>query len=204
MIKENLFDTTFSKTGILYSNYAIFDIETTGLSPVEDDILEVAIVSIKNGKVCDKYHSYVHTSKQISQRITAINKITNSMLIQAPPVGKVINELCKNYSNYIFVGHNAHNFDAKFLLSKASEPILHSIRFLDTKKMAEYILPGLSTMGGYSMKNLCKLFGIQIINQHTAMGDTIALMHLFNRLSRLLENSNDIDKFIISGGSIKL
>ncbi len=175
--------------------FAIFDIETTGLSCIDDDIIEVAIMRYNTE---DIFCSKIFTDKTISSDITAINGITNAMLKNAPSVNTILNNIYTTYSDCILVAHNAHNFDSKFFLSKGGM-LFYDFKFLDTKELAKFVFPNFSS---YSLYNLCGLFGIVIENQHTATGDTVALNKLFDKLVRLLDKPDMIDKFIKSGSSI--
>jgi DNA polymerase III alpha subunit (gram-positive type) len=178
------------------NKYALFDIETTGLSHLEDDILEICVIPYKFGEANDQYHSLVKTNKQIPKSITSINKLTNAMVMNAPGVQHVLNEVYSKFSDYILVAHNAHNFDAKFLISKGNL-LFENFRFLDTLPLAKHVLPGLDN---YTMSRLTGLFGIEIHSQHTAMGDTSALVKLFRKLLVLLDD--DVEQFIITGEKI--
>lgn len=206
--KVNLFATKSA----VYSMYkfAIFDLETTGLSHKSDDIVEIAVSTMIDGVISERFHSYIKTEKILSPQVTAINKITNAMLANASNCSEVLNRVYHDFSGHVFVAHNAHNFDAKFLINKA--PTLYSsCKFLDTRELAKHVLPGFSAektdsptqhSTGYSNGNLCKLFGIEIKNQHTARGDVAALSLLFKKLLSLID-PNEISLFIKDGSAIE-
>lgn len=183
-------------------NFAIFDLETTGLNYKEDDILEIAICNFYDKKMSNLMHSYIFSDKEIRPKITAINKITKNMIINAPKLDEVCKNILKKYnSDYIYVGHNCHDFDAPFLMAKLPG-LFDDIRFLDTKLMARALLPGLSNVSDYSMTSLTSLFGIEIVNQHTARGDTEALGKLLYKLLGLVDNYLDVNKYIKTGNSL--
>lgn len=186
-------------TNIQYklTDMVVFDIETSGLSYKTDDILEIAIQDYYYEN--NKFHTYLFSDKEISERNKSINKIKASDISKAPKVNDILNHIYKNYSQYIFIGHNCHEFDAKFFIRKSPNLFLE-FKFLDTKHMARNLLPGLN--GGYSMTNLTDLFGITINNQHTAKGDVEALCKLYNKLSKLLDKPSDIENFIKKGSQI--
>jgi len=197
-VKNNLLDNISTYNG---NKYVCFDIETTGLSYKTDDILEISILPFNIKK--DKYHSYIHTDKKITPDVTAINKISNAMLKTAPDVKSVLNRIYVKYSDCVFVAHNAHNFDAKFML-QCGGILFDDFMFLDTLELARDVLPGLKDTGfDYSMSGLCRLFGIKIKDQHTADGDTKALKDLFVKLMSLLDDSSTVDRFIKPGRVIR-
>lgn len=178
------------------NNYAIFDLETTGLDPTTDSILEIYVKS--NNKRASIYHSYLKYDGYINPKVSSINRITHAMVCNAPNQEDVLDYVYKTFSNYIFVGHNSHDFDMKFLVRYNKKFV--DINFLDTRILAKMVLPGCEK---YSMSYLCGLFGIEIINQHTAKGDVDALSLLFDKLLRLLDNPYDVNKCIKSGSLSK-
>lgn len=95
------------------------DIETTGLSPYEDKILEIAAVHYKEGKVVDEFNMLINPRIPISTRITSINGIDNEMVRNELDECEVI-RLFYNFlklpieREIIFCAHNA-NFDFGFL-----------------------------------------------------------------------------------------
>jgi DNA polymerase III epsilon subunit-like protein len=183
--------------GTAMNKYAILDLETTGLSYENDDIIEISVFSHPNKEF--DLHSYAHMSKKIYPDITAINGITTDMVTKAPDINYILNNVYRTFSGHTFVAHNAHNFDAKFLMSKGGL-LFYDFKFLDTKSLAKFVLPGFTSP--YSMGNLCSLFGIKIVNQHTSVGDTLALSLLFEKLVRLIDSNDTLDRFIKTGSSI--
>lgn len=191
---KSLFDNIVS----LSNSYAVFDLETTGLSSKTDKILEVCIKSVNGLNVKNSYHSFAKYEGYISPKITSINKITSAMVCDATDVDIVLNDVYLEFNDCVFVAHNSHEFDAKFLLE--SDKRFLDISFLDTRVLSKMVLPGCEK---HSMSYLCNLLGINIVNQHTSQGDVDALIILFNKLSKLVDNPNDLNKCIRKGSTIK-
>ena len=74
----------------MLKSYLAFDVETTGLSPESDEIIEIGALKVQDGKVCDRFITFVKPSEPVSERITEITGITNEMLQDAAPKEKVI------------------------------------------------------------------------------------------------------------------
>lgn len=192
----NLFENSKAAGG-----FCIFDIETTGLSPYQDDIIEICVLNTNAGRVVDEFHSFVSTEKRISAEVSCINGIKNKDLIGAPSCANVLNQLYMKYGSYTFVGHNCLNFDAKFLISK--KPLLFSnVNYIDTRAIARDILPGLRALKDYSQGTLCSLFGIKNEREHSARGDTKALKELFDIFLRILDY--DVSKYVRNGTKVKV
>ena len=74
--------------------YVVFDIETTGFSPVSDKIIEIGAVKVEKGKITDRFSTFVNPRVPIPFRITQLTSITDAMVIDAPG----IEELCRRSS----------------------------------------------------------------------------------------------------------
>ncbi len=130
-----------------------FDVETTGLDPEKEEIIEVAGVKFtfekKDGKLVTRqiseYSSLVKPGKHIPEEATRINKITNQMVENAPDIKPVLIQFIRFCGlSSILVAHNAA-FDAAFLgkairksgLVMPQNPVIDSLKLL-RKIMPEY------------------------------------------------------------------
>ena len=94
---------------------AVIDFETTGLSPdMGDRATEVAVVIVDNGKISDRYQSFMNAGVRIPPFIESLTGITNAMVRNAPPASEVMSALAKFVGSVPLVAHNA-SFDRKFL-----------------------------------------------------------------------------------------
>tara|TARA_Y100001958_G_C21223489_1_gene548853 strand:+ start:61 stop:684 length:624 start_codon:yes stop_codon:yes gene_type:complete len=183
-------------------NKIIFDLETSGLNPYHDDIIEVAMKNINNKT---SYHSLVKPKSDecISEKITQITGITNKLLKDKGKnwldVYKDINNflLSNLNSNYIsLISHNGESFDFIFLRNIFEElkklgiktiPI-HKIIFIDTLLLSKRLLP---RRNSYKQSSLCCIYNINIDNSHRAMNDVESLEKLYIQLTNLLNKSYD-------------
>lgn len=209
MLTTNQLFNVEERSLLKLSNFVVFDIETTGLSYKSDDIIEICYISFNKNNSESTTRYLVHTDKRIAANITAINGINNNMLRNAPKVSSVLDEMFRLHSTKILVAHNCHKFDAKFLLSNYE--LFQEVKFLDTRIMAQYYLPGMpiglgasESSKSYSMTALTNLFGIKINNQHTAEGDTSALSLVFRKLLGLVDSQEQLNLFIKKGSQLKL
>lgn len=178
------------------SSFAVFDLETTGLDVLQDDILEIAIHELKDGRVKNKFHSYIFSEKDIRPRITSINKIDKDKIEASRKCDDVLEEVISLYGNLVFVAHNCFGFDAKILMAKRPD-LFSNITFLDTKELASDILDG--SIDSFSMTSLSDHLGIKIIDQHTANGDVSALCSILSILLARMNNAMDISKYTKKG-----
>jgi len=104
----------------------IFDLETTGLSPHADDIIQIAAVRMVKGLICpaDTFFSYVDPGRRIPPFITQYTGITNWDVQGAPDVGSVLRSFSEYVGNATLVAHNGHRFDMPFLAASCHKKSL--------------------------------------------------------------------------------
>ena len=101
----------------LMGNYTVvvLDFETTGLSPDRGDrAIEIGAVLIRDNHIVDRFQSLMNPAMRISSFIEEYTGITNAMLADAPPIGKVMKNFAAFMANHHLVAHNA-GFDQRFL-----------------------------------------------------------------------------------------
>lgn len=164
--------------------YAIIDIETTGGSPVNDKITEIAIYIHDGFQIIDEYSSLVNPEKYIPPFITNLTGITNDMVRDAPKFYEIAKIIIQMTDNRKFVAHNA-TFDYNFIKNEFKSLGYEYARDkICTVQLTRKIFPGFPS---YSLGKLCNYFGIQIENRHRAAGDALATTKL---LKILLDKRN--------------
>ena len=111
----------------LVSSYVAIDIETTGLDPLFDDIIELGAVRIQNGEEVDVFNALVNPGYDIDPFIIDLTGITNEMLNGALPISKVLPLFLEFAGNELLIGHNV-NFDINFIFD-ACKNNNHSVFF---------------------------------------------------------------------------
>lgn len=101
----------------LKTSFVALDVETTGLHPPHDKIIEVALIKYKNGVEVDRFVSLVNPCKKIPHAVTRINNITDGMVADAPRFSDIEKQLIDFIGEETIVAHNA-SFDMKFLLAE--------------------------------------------------------------------------------------
>jgi ATP-dependent DNA helicase DinG len=102
-------------------NYVVCDLETTGLDPMTDRIIEVGIVRIRQGEIVDKYHTMVNPGMPLPLKIKRITGIDDADLADAPAIAEVISDVVDYIGNDAIVGHNI-SFDLGFLAAAHGFP----------------------------------------------------------------------------------
>ena len=159
--------------------YAIIDIETTGLSPVNEKITEIAIYLHDGEKITDSFTTLINPERSIPAYITHLTGITNEMVENAPKFWEIAKDIVTLTNNRIFVAHNA-SFDYNFIRSEFKSLGYNFSRDrLCTVKLSRKIIPGFKS---YSLGNLCNSLNIQVTDRHRAIGDAFATVKLFEML----------------------
>lgn len=181
-------------------DFTIIDLETTGLDPTFDEIIEVGAIRVRNGDVTDTFSSLVKPEKEVDAFITEITGITNEMLADAPSISEIFPDFLSFVSNDIIVGHNV-NFDINFVYDTNSKLYnqYFSNSFTDTLRLSRRLLPELEH---HRLKDLINHFEIDIERQHRSLDDCKATLECYNKLKSLaVEKYDTLDNFYIENKS---
>lgn len=181
-------------------DFTIIDLETTGLDPTFDEIIEVGAIKVRNGDVTDTFSSLVKPEKEVDAFITEITGITNEMLADAPSISEIFPDFLSFVSNDIIVGHNV-NFDINFVYDTNSKLYnqYFSNSFTDTLRLSRRLLPELEH---HRLKDLINHFEIDIERQHRSLDDCKATLECYNKLKSLaVEKYDTLDNFYIENKS---
>lgn len=175
-------------------NFTIIDLETTGLDPTFDEIIEIGAIKIQNGIILNTFNSFVKPDEEIDEFITELTGITNEMLIDAPSISEILPDFINYVGDDIVVGHNV-NFDINFVYDvylKLYDKYF-SNPFVDTLRLSRNLLPELKH---HRLKDLIEYFEISIERQHRSFDDCKATLECYNKLHSLaLEKYGNLDNF---------
>ena len=160
-------------------HYAIVDIETTGGSPKNSKITEIAIYKHDGTQVIAEFSSLVNPEMRIPEFVSRLTGITDRMVEDAPKFFEIAKHIIEFTSDCIFVAHNV-GFDYGILRNEF-KMLGYDYRrpHLCTVRASRYVIPG---MASYSLGKLTRELGIQLENRHRAGGDALATAHLFTLL----------------------
>ena len=175
---------------IRLTEFVIFDVETTGLSPMDGDrIVEIAAVKVKGVQVVDKFYSLVNPQRSMPSQATLVNNITEDMLATAPVAADILPQMIHFIGGACVAGHNVR-FDLNFLcyeLSLIGRRLNDRTPAVDTLKMARDLLPYLSN---HKLSYLARSLGVVVDQTHRAMADVELTVAVF---LRLMEMAGDKD-----------
>lgn len=151
-------------------DYIVFDLETTGISPKWDEVIEISAVKVKNGQVEAEFTSLVHPGRKIPRGASAVNGITDAMVADAPPFEMVLGKFLEFVGDGVLVGHNIHSFDMKFLwrdTEKYYGQVIHN-DYVDTLLVAR---KHLSQLSHHRLTDLAEYYHISSKGAHRALND---------------------------------
>ena len=177
-------------------NYVVFDIETTGLSHEYDEIIELAALRVRGGKIIDKFITLVKPKNPVDEFIVELTGITNEMLNNAPDIKDVFPDFIDFVGNDIMIAHNA-NFDINFVYDFASLfEIPFSNDFVDTYRFSRKINTNIKN---HKLKTLVREFSIQTKGLHRAESDAMVTHSLYNSfLEKCTKENINIDSLGVS------
>lgn len=168
-------------TSLFSSPLTFIDIETTGLSPIRDRIIEVAAIRVENGKVVETFEQLINPEVLLPTDITLLTGITNDQIKHAPRFFDIKDELKRLTKDSLFIAHNAR-FDYGFMkheFKRYDESF--SPKQLCTVKLFRALVPHLPH---YNLDSLLTYFGIETEYRHRALSDAKALWEFIQRASQ--------------------
>jgi DNA polymerase III epsilon subunit family exonuclease len=168
--------------------FTIFDIETTGMSPVFDRIVEIAAVRIDLDGIESRFHSLINPQCIIAEQLVRVHGITNEMVKECKSFHEVGIEFTTFADGSTLVAHNAR-FDLSFLqesLYRSGHQTWKG-KTLDSIPIIKRSYPGLPS---YSLHNLARNFGLEAIGKtHRAYVDVELTLEIFRMsMKRLLRS----------------
>lgn len=161
-------------------NFVSIDVETTGLSPRYDEIIELGAVRYRNGVQTESFSSLIKPSSHIREHIVELTGITNLMLESAPDLSVVLPEFLKFVGDDIIVGHCV-NFDINFIydacVSSGLSPFCND--FIDTMRLARRMY---KNMPNHQLNTLTSHLGVVREQCHRALDDCSATATCYRRM----------------------
>ncbi len=150
--------------------FVAFDLETTGLSPKSDKIIEIGAVIMKNGKEISRYQTFVDPHQKLLKETTDLTGITDDMLKGAPSIKQVLPEFLEFVGDRVLVAHNA-DFDTSFI-REACRKLGYEYKFTsaDTLVLSQNLMTKLSR---HKLNIVAAALSLPEFNHHRAADDAV-------------------------------
>lgn len=161
------------------NTFVCVDVETTGLEPKKDRIIEIGAVRVEEGRVTGEWESLVNPERELTEKITALTGISDEQLAEAKKISEVLPGLLDFLGERPLLGHSVH-FDFAFLKRAAArEKLAFERQGIDTLKIARKYLKELESR---SLGALCRYYEIPH-KAHRALDDARATTALYGKLA---------------------
>lgn len=160
---------------------AIVDVETTGMSPLHDRVIEVAIIRISKNKIVDKFTTLINPQARLSPYISMFTGITNEQLVKAPLFEEVRERISGLLEGAVFVAHNAR-FDYSFIRSELRRSGLgFKAKTFCTVRLSRRLFPEFRS---HSLESVIARYKFKFKNRHRAYDDAHVLWQFLNKIKK--------------------
>lgn len=175
----------------LVTEFTVFDLETSGLNPVADEILEIAALRMTGKELGARFESLIRPTKSIPLEVEKIHGLNEIFLLAN---GRNIKEVMEEFVNFIgdsiLVGHNIRGFDWLFVLSNLQKNsiVAPDNKIIDTLEISRKLL----RLPRYNLAEVGRHFNLEHENAHRAMADVEFNAKVFVELMERLLNSETV------------
>ena len=159
-------------------DFICIDLETTGLNPKRDRIIEIGAVKVRNGQIVDTFQQLINPKQQLEERVEILTGISSKELEGQQTIQEVLPSLREFLGEDVLLGHRVL-FDYSFLKRAfTNEKISFERKGIDTLKLARQFVTDTESK---KLESLCKHYGIAH-QAHRALGDALATVELYQKL----------------------
>lgn len=167
--------------------YVVVDLETTGLSATEHEIIEIGAIKVSEQKIEARFHSLIKTKGGIPPSIRALTGISDEILQRE---GKDLADVLPKFLDFVgslpVVSHNS-DFDYKFLRAaceKCKLPLFSNL-CVDTLALSRQLVENVTN---YKLTTLLSHFGIHACNAHRTEDDCLSTKQLYEKLIEIRQS----------------
>ena len=166
--------------------FIVVDLETTGLDPEIDEIIQIGAIKIQQDKIIDKFNSLVKPSRPISDFIRELTGITNEELDKADDIKNVLPLFLDFIGDNILIGHNV-NFDINFIYDNSLKILNTPFKndFVDTLRIARKLLKELNH---HRLDDLIKHYNLEKREEHQALNDCELTLKIYKNMLNEIED----------------
>lgn len=171
--------------GTLDRDYVVFDLETTGFSPMKNKIIEIGAVKVENGKLTERFSTFVNPHEPIPYRITQLTSIRDEDVMDAPGIEEVLPKFMEFCEGCVMVAHNA-SFDMSFIRENCKrQGLVPEDTVVDTVGIARILLP---SQAKHTLDACAKALKVSLENHHRAVDDAQATAEIFEKFLVMLRD----------------
>lgn len=167
-------------------DYVLFDLETTGISCMTDEVIEISAVKVRKGNITEEFSELVNPGRPIPYVASMVNHITDEMVEEAPYFEQVLERFLAFIEDDILVGHNIGSFDMQFLYRDCERYLGQVLAndYIDTLSLAKTVFP---SWRHRRLSDLAEYYGISTMGAHRALADCRMNQKVYENLGKELE-----------------
>ena len=165
------------------NTFVVYDLETTGIDPLTDRIIEIGAVKIEKGRVTQKFSTFIDPQMHIPDEASRVNNITDDMVKGSPLISDAIIDFLNFTDGCIISGYNNINFDNKFIAKVAKEFNL----LFDNENIDVYNLVRQKQVRSknYKLTSVVQALGTSLEGAHRAYNDAYATAQVLLKLNEI-------------------
>ena len=169
----------------LTDTYVVFDLETTGFSPLKNKIIEIGAVKVQNQEITDRFSTFVNPQVPIPYEIEQLTSINDDMVLDAPLIEEILPKFMGFCEGAVMVAHNA-DFDMSFIKYNCKQQGLPCEKtVVDTVALSRALLPSLNR---FKLDTVAKALGIVLGHHHRAVDDAACTAEIMLKLIKMLQD----------------
>ncbi len=173
-----------SRNQSLADVYVVFDLETTGFSPVNNRIIEIGAVKVVKGQITERFSAFVNPEVPIPFEIEKLTGIRDDMVMDAPKVEEILPKFMEFCQGVVMVAHNA-GFDMSFISKNCQrQGLACDYTVVDTVALARVLLPALNR---FKLDTVAKALNVSLDNHHRAVDDAACTAEIFVKFITMLK-----------------
>src|SRR5690606_32696404 len=179
------------KLPVEQTEFSVVDVETTGITPRLNSIIEIGIVKVKGLKIIDRYSTLINPGRPVPYYITQLTGISDDEIFNAPFFEEVADEILQFISGTVLTAHNL-SFDKSFLNREFLLTGRDKLKLpeLCTVRLAKRLFPDLRSK---SLSSLCRHLRVKLINAHRALPDAEATAKVLIRMLKSISNNDEVE-----------
>ena len=173
----------------LQDDFVVFDIETTGFSPVNNRIIEIGAVKVSGGEIVDRYSTFVNPDVPIPFEIEKLTHIKDEMVMDSPQIDVILPQFLEFCDGCVMVAHNA-NFDMSFIMENCRRlGYAAEFTYVDTMNTARILLPN---QAKHTLDAVAKTLNVVLESHHRAVDDAECTAHIFVKFIKMLSEEHQV------------
>lgn len=164
----------------MVNTFIAVDIETTGLNPKSEKVIEIGAVKVVDGILTEEFQTLIQPNRKLNEFITNLTGITDEMLESAPEEEEAFAKFLAFAGEEVLLGHHLI-FDYSFLKRMAvNQNVSFERKGIDTLKIAKTFLPELEKR---TLDFLCAHYQIVNVHAHRAYEDARVTAQVYQRMA---------------------